>query len=108
MKTALIVILSLLVGAVVGGFIALGVGAGLGAGGGLIVGSQAGACMAAETAKEKGMLSAEQIDQIIAATVSKIRGKAEGAESPEITWVASEADCARMIAELEKGAATRQ
>jgi hypothetical protein len=108
MKTALTIVVSLIIGAVLGGFLALGVGAGLGAGSGIIVGSQAGACLLAETAKEKGLLSEQQIDEVIAATVAKIRGKTEGAESPEVQWVGSEADCARMIAELERGAAPSQ
>jgi hypothetical protein len=111
MKTAIIVIISLviggLIGGLIGGFLAVGVGAGLGAGAGIVVGSQAGACLALETAKEQGMLSAGQVDQVIAGTVQKLRGKAGDVQGgPD--WIGSEADCAKIIADLEKHAQEAQ
>lgn len=104
MKTTIIVIVSLLIGGAIGGILAIGVGAGVGAAGGLVVGTQAGACLTVETAKDQGILSAEQVDKLIADTVAKIRGKAESATKEEIKWIGSEADCAAMVAELEKTA----
>lgn len=107
MKTAIIVLVSLIIGGLVGGFLAVGVGAGLGAGAGIVVGSQAGACLAVETAKDQGMLSAGQADQVIAGTVQKLRGKAGDVQgSPD--WIGSEADCAKIIADLEKHAQEAQ
>jgi hypothetical protein len=104
-KIAITAIISLIIGAVVGGFLAMGIGAGMGAGAGIIVGSQAGACLAVETAKDKGLLSADESDQVIAGTVGKIKGKAQPPEDVSFQWVGSEADCARMIAEMEQQAA---
>ena len=104
MKTAVIAIVFLLIGGAVGGFLALGYGAGMGAGAGILVGSQAGACLAVESAKDQGLLGSEQIDQVLAGAIGKIKGKAEPPADAKLQWVGTEADCAAMIAELEKAA----
>ena len=101
MKSFLIAVIFLVIGGVVGGFLALGVGTGLGAAGGLIVGSQAGVCFAMETAKSDGLLTAEQIDKVIADTISTIRDKPSADVATEIEWISSEKDCADMVAKME-------
>ena len=106
MKTAIIAIVFLLIGGAVGGFLALGYGAGMGAG--IVVGSQAGACLAMESAKDQGLLSAEQIDQALAGAIGKIKGKAQLPPDAKFQWVGNEADCAAMIAELETAAQSQQ
>jgi hypothetical protein len=104
MKTTIIAIVFFLIGAAAGGYLALGVGAGMGAGAGIVVGSQAGACLAVEAAKDKGLLSAEEIDQVIGDSVGKIKGKSQIPADAEVPWITSEADCAKMIAEMEMAA----
>jgi len=101
MKGFLIAVIFLLIGAAAGGYLAIGVGAGLGAAGGLIVGSQAGVCSAMETAKSSGLLTAEQIDKVIADTVGKIRNKSPDDAAKDIKWISSEKDCADMVAKME-------
>ncbi len=98
MKIFIIAIVFLIIGGI-GGVV---VGTGLGTAGGLIVGSQAGACFAMEKAKDDGMLTSEQIDKILKGTVSAIKGKSsDTAENAD--WISSEKDCASMIAKLESG-----
>lgn len=101
MKGFLFAVIFLVIGGVIGGFLAIGVGAGLGAAGGLVVGSQAGVCFAMETAKSDGLLTAEQIDKIIADTVSTIRNKSSGDAAKDIEWISSEKDCADMVEKME-------
>ncbi len=102
MKSFLIAVIFLVIGGAVGGFLALSVGTGLGAGAGILVGLQQGACLAVEGAKERGMLTSQQIDQLIGETVGKIKSKSEPKPDSPIQWVSSEADCAKMVAELHK------
>ena len=101
MKGFLIAVIFLIIGGAIGGFLALGVGTGLGAAGGLIVGSQAGVCFAMETAKNDGLLTAEQIDKVIKDTVGTIRGKSSGDVAKDVEWISSEKDCADMVAKME-------
>ena len=101
MKGFLFAIIFLVIGGVIGGFLAIGVGAGFGAAGGLIVGSQAGVCFAMETAKSDGLLTAEQVDKVIADTINTIRGKSSADAAKEIEWISSEKDCADMVAKME-------
>ena len=108
MKTAIIAISFLLIGAVAGGFLALGVGAGMGAGAGIIVGSQAGACLAVESAKEEGLLTGEQIDQVLSGAIGKIRGSAQTPPDAKVQWIGSEADCSKMIADMKEAAQAKQ
>ena len=98
MKGFIIAVIFLIIGGAVAGFLAIGWGTVAG----IAVGSQAGVCLAMETAKREGMLSAEQIDKVIADTVITIRGKASIDEaSNEIEWISSEKDCADMVAKME-------
>jgi len=101
MKGFLIAVIFLIIGAAAGGYFAVGVGAGLGAAGGLIVGSQAGVCFAMETAKSDGLLTAEQIDKVIADTITTIRSKSPDAAASDIKWISGEKDCADMVEKME-------
>ena len=99
-KSFIIAVVFLLIGAVAGGFVALSIGTDMGTGAGLVVGSQAGACLAVEAAKDRGLLTAEQIDEVLNGAIAKIAG---GAELPgKAKLVGSEADCAKMIADLQE------
>jgi hypothetical protein len=108
MKTAIVAIIFLLVGAAIGGFLVLGVGAGMGAGAGIVVGSQAGACLAVEAAKEQGLLTAEEVDQVLGGALGKIKGEAELPPDAPLQWITSEADCSKMIDELRKAGKSEQ
>ena len=79
----------------------------MGAGAGIVVGSQAGACLAVESAKDQGLLSAEQIDQCLAGAIGKIKRRRTPA-GRRAQWVGTAADCAAMIAELETAAQSQQ
>ena len=76
----------------------------LGAGAGILVGSQAGACLAVEAAKDEGLLTVEQVNQVLDGAIGKIKGKAEVPADAPFQWVSGEADCARIIAEMESAA----
>jgi len=97
MKSFLIAVIFLIIGGAVAGVVALG----LGTAAGLAVGSQAGVCLAMETAKKDNLLTAEQIDKVIADTVNTIRGKSSTDAAKDIKWIGSEKDCAEMVAQLE-------
>jgi hypothetical protein len=104
MKTTVIAIAFLLVGAVIGGYLALGVGAGMGAGAGIVVGSQTGACLAVKSAKDQGLLTSEQVAQVLTGTIARIQDNATLPADAQPRWVASEADCENMIAEMKRTA----
>ena len=97
MKGFLIAVIFLVIGVVAGGFVALGFGTVAG----IAVGSQAGVCLAMETAKSDGLLTAEQVDKVIADTINTIRGKSSADAAKEIEWISSEKDCADMVAKME-------
>ncbi len=106
MKSFIIAIVFLLIGAALGGVVALSIGTGMGAGAGIVVGSQAGACLAVEAAKDRGLLTAEQIDEVLNGAVAKIAGGVK--LPPEAKLVGSEADCAKMIADLQQAAQSQE
>ena len=97
MKGFIIALIFLIIGGVAAGFLALGMGTAAG----IAVGSQAGVCLAMETAKNDGLLSAEQVDKVIADTVNTIRGKSSADVASELEWISSEKDCADMVAKME-------
>ncbi len=97
MKGFIIALIFLIIGGVAAGFLALGMGTAAG----IAVGSQAGVCLAMETAKNDGLLTAEQVDKVIADTVNTIRGKSSADVASELEWISSEKDCADMVAKME-------
>lgn len=96
MRTFIIALICLVVGGALGAFGAFSVGAGAG----IVVGAQAGACLALEAAKDRGLLDAADIDALIADAAGRIRREAPEETTSELQLVRSEADCAEMIAEL--------
>ena len=97
MKGFIIAVIFLIIGGAAAGFLALGVGTAAG----IAVGSQAGVCLAMETAKNNGLLTAEQVDKVIADTVNTIRGKSSADVASELEWISSEKDFADMVAKME-------
>ncbi|NEV60705.1 hypothetical protein [Thiorhodococcus minor] len=98
MRAVTMALVFLLIGIAVGGVLAVGVGAGMGAAGGLLMGAQAGVCLAADTAHAQGALDASARDDMIAATVAKIRAKSRAAPvDTGIEWVQDAAGCAKLL-----------
>lgn len=96
----------LLIGIAVGGVLAVGFGAGMGAAGGLLMGAQAGVCLAADTAHAQGTLDASARDGMIAASVAKIRAKSRSAPvDTGIDWVQDAAGCATLLEPFASGQA---
>ncbi|WP_373510493.1 hypothetical protein [Thiocapsa sp.] len=105
MKTFILALIFLLVGSAIGGFLALFYGYGLGAAQGLMVGSQAGVCVALEAAEEKGLVTGPaQRDGLIATGVAKIREKS-GAVTMQtgLQWISTADQCRDIIRQLEQG-----
>ncbi len=59
-----------------------------------------------ESAKDKGLLTAEQIYEVLAGAVTKI--SAGPKLKPEAKLVGSEADCTKMVAELQDAVKSQQ
>jgi len=103
MKTFILAIIFLLIGGAIGGFVGFGFGTGMGAGGGLIVGTQAGTCLALGAARDKGILTQVQVDGVIQEAIGRIKTRSPAAADPKIRWIANEADCARLMADIDQG-----
>lgn len=103
MKTALLLIVGLLIGGVLGFFGGGAVGLGAGAGVGIATGLKAGACLALEAAREEGLITAEQEPALLQAAAAQFASE-DLAEGPDT----SEIDCARVVAELRQAAAERR
>jgi|GEM_PF-1638462 len=85
-----------------GGQVLLGTGAGVGVATGLVVGSQAGICLAVQTAQDQGLLGAEQADQVIKKSVGEISKGSKFKESESFQWITGQKDCSDMIAKLKE------
>jgi hypothetical protein len=101
MKTFLIFIL----GAVIGGIgcivLASGLFTGIGAGVGIATGLQAGACLTVEAAKEQGLITADQVNDVLVAAGKLI--SSEGYAGTE-TSAGSDLDCEKVVAQLKEAA----
>lgn len=103
MRTTILVIISLLVGASFGGVMTLGFGWGIGAASGMLMGTQAGVCLAVETARRQGTMDEAELNALVAASIEHIRAK--GSSVPmqtEIEWVQDAAGCAKLIEQLDE------
>ncbi|EXJ14550.1 hypothetical protein [Imhoffiella purpurea] len=99
----------LLIGAAVGGVLAIGFGAGMGAAGGLVMGAQAGVCLAADTAREKGLADPETLNAIIMQSIATIRTKAAAVPSETgIEWVQDADGCAELLEKFSDGPKPRE
>lgn len=70
MKTFLIALVFLIIGGSVAAFVALGVGTGMG----VATGLAAGACATLQAARDQGLVSDAQADQVLSVAVATIRG----------------------------------
>ena len=104
----IIAIVCLIIGGIGGTVLGGGAGAGVGIVAGLLSGSQAGVCLAVETAKEQEILAQEKANALVSATIGKIKSVLPANVVQGITWMTNEQDCANKVAELrQKVAASR-
>ncbi len=101
MKTILLLLVGAVIGAVVGVFLFSGVLTGVGAGVGIITGLKAGACLTVEAAKEQGLVTAEQVDDVLNAAARLIAAEDLGDEA---SLSGGDAECARVVADLKAAA----
>jgi|WetSurMetagenome_2_1015567.scaffolds.fasta_scaffold1245136_1 hypothetical protein len=104
MRALIMALVFLLIGAAVGGVLALGFGTGMGAAGGVLLGAQAGVCLAAETAREQAGLDDGAMNALISSAIGKIRAKSQGISPPsEMGWIGDAAGCKRLLEQFDKG-----
>lgn len=101
MKSFLLVVVGTVIGAVASLLLAP-VAVGVGAGVGVATGLRAGACLTVEAAKEKGLITAAQVDEVLRAAGKQIAST--GAADNEIGLTGGDAECAKVVAELKKAA----
>jgi hypothetical protein len=101
MKGFLIFVLGAIVGAVVGVFLLAGMLTGIGAGVGIATGLKAGACLTVEAAKAEGLITSEQVDQVLNAAIRQI---AATNIADEAALSASDAACAKVVEDLRAAA----
>jgi len=107
MKTFLIALAGFVIGAVVGTLGGGLLGTGIGAGAGIVTGMQAGACLTVETAKNKGLITSDQVGTILAAAAGSIRTQAEQIKADpgaDAVSMASDAECQAVVAKLKQAA----
>ena len=98
----IIAIVCLIVGGIGGTMLGGGAGAGFGVVAGLLSGSQAGVCLAVETAKEQGILAQDKANALVSATIGKIKSVLPANVVQGITWMTNEQDCANKVAGLKQ------
>lgn len=96
MKGVLIFIAGAIVGFVVFAILGTGLLTGIGAGVGVATGLKAGACVTVEAARERGLITAEQVDQVLNAAVAKV---AANAGATDTKLVGSDAECRKIVDE---------
>lgn len=105
MKGVLWAMVFLIIGGLLGGFMALGFGVSVGVASGLVQGAQAGTCVTVETAGALGLIGADDQDALIRAAITAIRDKAQDLPGQSQTdWVADTSGCAALIAALDPAA----
>ncbi|NCA71077.1 MAG: hypothetical protein EOM91_13430 [Sphingobacteriia bacterium] len=105
MKTLIIALIFLLIGSATGGFLALAYGYHLGAATGLILGSQAGVCLAVETVETQGLVTdAAEVDGLIATAIGRIREHSPPIPpSAGLEWIDQAAQCRGIVHQLVAG-----
>lgn len=101
MKSILLLLVGAVIGAVVGVFLLSGVLTGVGAGVGILTGLKAGACLTVEAAKEQGLVTAEQIDDVLNAATRLIAAEKL---ADETALSGGDAECAKVVADLKAAA----
>ena len=100
MKTALLILVGVLIGGLLGFFGGGAIGLGAGAGVGIVTGLKAGACLTLEAARGEGLITAEQEPALLAAAARQLASETRP-EGPDTSGI----DCAEVLAELRKASA---
>ncbi|MFC1680274.1 hypothetical protein ACFL1S_00545 [Pseudomonadota bacterium] len=98
MGKVLIAILFLVIGLIVGGVGAITIGGGAMAGIGVATGLSAGICSTVKAGQEEGLLTAEQVDQLLNRASRDLAGVAELPEGEDM--VGSAAACDQVLQRL--------
>ena len=85
-------------GAIIGAVVTFGIATGLGAGAGIVTGMQAGACLTVEAAKEKGFITAEQVNEILADAGKQI---VSGEYTGDSSITPGDLKCEQVVADLK-------
>lgn len=96
MKSFLIFVGGIVVGFALFAFLGTGIMTGIGAGVGIATGLKAGACVTVEAAKEQGLISSGQVEEVLNAAVAKITRDAGDADT---RLVGSDAECHKIVDE---------
>ena len=105
MSKALIAILFLVIGGVLGFAGGAVTGFGGGAGMGIATGLSAGVCGVAKAAQDEGLLTAEQVDQVFNRAVENLRTLSPGIETEAERIVGGAGECDAVLARLREAAA---
>jgi hypothetical protein len=108
MKAFLLILIGFVLGGIVGVLGGGAIGTGIGAGAGIVTGMQAGACLTVEAAKEKGLITGEQVAQVFAAAAEMMQGEVKTLESDlgtKIDIADTDAECQAVVAKLKQAAA---
>jgi hypothetical protein len=101
MKAFLVFVAGVAVG-IAGSFLFAPALMGAGAGAGIATGLKAGACLTVEAAKERGVMTPQQINEVLATAGKLIASSSGSADGPALSG--GEAECAQVVAELRKAA----
>lgn len=96
------ILIGLVIGLVIGGlggFMLLGVGAGVG----ISTGLSAGICSTVQAAEELGMMTPEQVDEVLNRAAQNVAGEVDLPQGEQM--VGGAADCETFMAELKAAAA---
>jgi hypothetical protein len=95
-------IVGLVIGMVIGIVVVAPIATGVGAGMGVATGISAGICSTVVAAQEEGIMTAEQVDQVLVRAARDMAGRAELPEGDRI--VGSAAECDAVMARLRDAA----
>jgi hypothetical protein len=101
MKSFLMVVLGFVLGVVVMMFLAPAV-VGVGTGVGIATGLKAGACLTVEAAKDKGFITAAQVDEVLNAAAQQIVTTSGIDDAGQLTG--ADQQCQKFIADLKNAA----
>jgi len=101
MKSFLLVLVGVILGAVLTFVAASGVLIGAGAGAGIVTGLKAGACLTAEAAKSKGYITADKVDELLTEAAKQVANQKLADAS---AFTGSDAACQKVIEDVRNAA----
>lgn len=104
MSKFLIAVIALILGVLIGGLGGMSFGTGIGAGVGIATGLSSGICVTVKAAQDKGLVTAEQVDEIMAQAAQNLGSEVELPEGEEVAGTA--AQCDAFLAKLKEAASS--